>query len=133
METKGSIGSDVGRVKEQLDLLDQVFPGGIPATESLVRSRLRDLDDSDLRDRALDAFQTLSSDFGLDTLRAVPSQAKRDPVARRVKLMDVEDNMDLRRLAEVQQKDLDRMRRYHAAWLELVSPASDSPVEEADK
>jgi (p)ppGpp synthase/HD superfamily hydrolase len=62
------------------------------------------------------------------------ARAKSDPVARRAKLADVEDNMDLRRLGEVRQKDLDRLRRYHSAWLDLVSPPTTSaqPADETD-
>ena len=39
-----------------------------------------------------------------------------NPVARRVKLADLEDNMDLRRLKTVEQKDIDRLARYLSAW-----------------
>lgn len=47
-----------------------------------------------------------------------------DPIAARVKLYDLEDNMDLRRLDTISDKDTDRMKKYHAArdrilsWLE---------------
>ena len=37
-------------------------------------------------------------------------------LARRVKIADLEDNMDLRRLKVVTEKDLERQRRYHSAW-----------------
>ena len=42
-----------------------------------------------------------------------------DPLARQVKLMDLEDNMNLLRLEAVQDKDLERLRKYHQAWLLL--------------
>lgn len=38
-----------------------------------------------------------------------------DPLAVRVKLLDLEDNLDVRRLAEVGERDLERLARYHAA------------------
>ncbi len=38
------------------------------------------------------------------------------PVARRVKLADLEDNMDIRRLATLTDRDTERLRRYLAAW-----------------
>jgi (p)ppGpp synthase/HD superfamily hydrolase len=40
-------------------------------------------------------------------------------IARQVKLMDLEDNMNLLRLASVSDKDLERLRKYHRAWLTL--------------
>jgi len=39
------------------------------------------------------------------------------PVSRRVKLADLEDNMDLRRLAgELTERDFERLQRYRRAW-----------------
>ena len=38
------------------------------------------------------------------------------PLARRVKLADLEDNMDIRRLATLTARDAERLRRYLAAW-----------------
>lgn len=43
-------------------------------------------------------------------------RAARHPIARRVKLADIEDNLDLRRIAEPTDDDLARLRRYRAAW-----------------
>lgn len=42
-----------------------------------------------------------------------------NPVARKVKLADLEDNMDVRRLAAVEQKDFERMAKYLKAWKRL--------------
>jgi (p)ppGpp synthase/HD superfamily hydrolase len=39
-----------------------------------------------------------------------------NPLARQVKLADLEDNMDLRRIAELGEKDWERLQRYHRAW-----------------
>ena len=41
------------------------------------------------------------------------------PLARRVKLADLEDNMDVRRLTQVTPKDAERLARYRAAWARL--------------
>lgn len=43
-------------------------------------------------------------------------------LARRVKLADLEDNMDVRRLAAVTPKDAERLARYRAAWARLREP-----------
>lgn len=47
-----------------------------------------------------------------------------DPLASAVKRADLRDNMNLRRLPHLHDKDLDRMRRYHAAWRRLGGDAS---------
>ena len=41
------------------------------------------------------------------------------PIARRVKLADLEDNMDVRRLPEVTERDQARLNRYIKAWRNL--------------
>ena len=42
-----------------------------------------------------------------------------NPIATKVKLADLEDNMDMRRLSTVTEKDAQRLHRYHQAWLAL--------------
>jgi (p)ppGpp synthase/HD superfamily hydrolase len=43
-------------------------------------------------------------------------RCKSNAIARRVKLADLEDNLDLRRLDEVKAQDLERLNRYLKAW-----------------
>ena len=51
------------------------------------------------------------------------------PTARRVKIADIEDNMDLTRLDEVSESSLERQRKYHRAWshLRAIDDSSRSP------
>jgi len=46
-------------------------------------------------------------------------RASANPVARKVKIADIEDNMDVRRLTGIDQKDFERMTKYLAAWRRL--------------
>lgn len=46
-------------------------------------------------------------------------RARPNPLARQVKLADLEDNMDMRRISELTAKDIERLERYHAAWVTL--------------
>jgi (p)ppGpp synthase/HD superfamily hydrolase len=43
-------------------------------------------------------------------------RSARNPLGRRVKLADLEDNMDIRRLARVTEKDRARLNKYRRAW-----------------
>jgi (p)ppGpp synthase/HD superfamily hydrolase len=43
-------------------------------------------------------------------------RAKANPISRQVKLADLEDNMDIRRLSAVTLKDSKRLGRYRKAW-----------------
>jgi (p)ppGpp synthase/HD superfamily hydrolase len=42
-----------------------------------------------------------------------------NPLARRVKLADLEDNMDIRRMQAVTAKDAERLSKYLTAWQKL--------------
>lgn len=55
-----------------------------------------------------------------ESYEAFTERAGQNRLARKVKLADLEDNMDIRRYpAELSQKDKDRLARYHKAWLSL--------------
>jgi (p)ppGpp synthase/HD superfamily hydrolase len=47
-----------------------------------------------------------------ETYEQFIERAIANPIARRVKLADLEDNMDIRRLHEVSEKDRERLNRY---------------------
>jgi len=44
------------------------------------------------------------------------SRVQTSPSACRVKLADLEDNMDIRRIPDLGQDDLARLAKYHRAW-----------------
>jgi (p)ppGpp synthase/HD superfamily hydrolase len=44
-----------------------------------------------------------------------------DPVAMEVKIADLEDNSDIRRMKEVDEKAAERLKKYHKAWKRLVA------------
>lgn len=41
------------------------------------------------------------------------------PLATRVKLADLQHNMDIRRMSEMHERDLERLAKYHKAWRTL--------------
>ncbi len=49
-----------------------------------------------------------------------------NPLARRIKLADLEDNMDIRRMPQVKPEDLARLQRYLGAWRVLMANAAKS-------
>jgi (p)ppGpp synthase/HD superfamily hydrolase len=55
-----------------------------------------------------------------ETYEAFITRSQANPVSRRVKLADLEDNMDLRRLnEELTDRDVARLKRYRRAWAQL--------------
>ena len=47
------------------------------------------------------------------------NRAKLNPNGRKVNLADIEDNMDIKRISEPTEKDRERLKKYHRAWLRL--------------
>lgn len=68
----------------------------------------------------VDALECLTKRAGEDYLAFV-KRAKSNETARAVKLADLEDNMDLRRLPEINGHDLQRLEKYRRAWTLLTS------------
>jgi (p)ppGpp synthase/HD superfamily hydrolase len=54
-----------------------------------------------------------------ETYAEFVERARYNPVARKVKIADLEDNMDIRRLPEISDKSLQRLKMYHQAWSSL--------------
>ncbi len=48
-------------------------------------------------------------------------RAAKNPIARKVKKADLEDNIDLLRLREIKDRDIERMKKYHIAWNRIKS------------
>jgi (p)ppGpp synthase/HD superfamily hydrolase len=55
-----------------------------------------------------------------ETYEQFIQRIKPNALARRVKLADLLDNMDIRRAGLLQEKDLERLQRYQNAWFELT-------------
>jgi len=60
-----------------------------------------------------------------ETYEVFVERSAAQPLARRVKLADLADNMDVRRFSgDLSAKDLARLNRYRRAWNRLTSEAS---------
>jgi (p)ppGpp synthase/HD superfamily hydrolase len=55
-----------------------------------------------------------------------------NPLARQVKIADLEHNMDVRRLESLTSNDLGRIAKYHRSWLELRKQNCGSTRQPAD-
>jgi len=63
----------------------------------------------------LSALECVTKKEG-EEYEAFVKRSARDPIARRVKLADLEDNMDLRRMPQLTDQDLPRLQKYVKAW-----------------
>jgi (p)ppGpp synthase/HD superfamily hydrolase len=82
---------------------------------------LSDLREAGFPPRVLEAVELLTHDKETPYEEYV-QRIKPHPLARKVKLADLEDNSNLRRLAKLEEKDLERVKKYHRAWVILTSP-----------
>ena len=55
-----------------------------------------------------------------ETYKEFAERAQQNPIARQVKIADLEDNMDIKRYKHLTEKDQKRLAKYHAAWLKLA-------------
>ena len=63
----------------------------------------------------VEAVQYLTKKEGEEYLELV-ARAKQNRLAAKVKIADIEDNIDLLRMASVDEADLARIKKYHSAW-----------------
>ena len=80
----------------------------------------KDLLNAGLSKHIVDAIvmRTRTGDIGyMDYVKKVSS----NPLAKEVKLADLQHNMDLRRISTLTEKDLDRTRKYQIAYHYLIN------------
>lgn len=63
----------------------------------------------------VDAVLSVSRKIGEDYFEFI-QRYKANPIGRRVKICDLEDNMDITRLKELTEKDIERLKKYHKAY-----------------
>lgn len=62
----------------------------------------------------VDAVLSVSRNKGEDYFDFI-HRSKANPIGRRVKMADLKDNMDITRLNELTDKDIERLKKYHQA------------------
>ena len=70
-------------------------------------------------EEVLQAVECLTHRLG-ESYDEFVARVQTNAIARQVKLADLEDNMNIRRLAEITPKDLARLEKYHRAWRTLT-------------
>ena len=81
---------------------------------------LQDLINDGYPPQVVEAIDALSHRPG-ESYAAFIERLKPNPLARRVKIADIEDNIDPRRLSVLHEKDFERLKRYRQAWEILTS------------
>lgn len=84
---------------------------------------LDDLRAAGFPENVLETVRLLTHEEGISYEDYV-RRLKPNAMARRIKLADLEENSDIRRLSGIEEKDLERLRRYHRAW-QILQPTAD--------
>lgn len=71
-------------------------------------------------DEVLEAVDCLTRRGG-ENYQEFVGRVQTNPIARQVKIADLEDNMNIRRINQLGAKDLERLEKYHQAWCALTS------------
>ena len=87
-------------------LHDTVEDGGIAAEYLLMRGFPQNI---------VNAILAVSRREGEDYFDFI-QRCKANPIGRAVKIHDLEDNMDITRLNELTDKDIERLKKYHKAY-----------------
>ena len=80
---------------------------------------IQDLKEKGFSRDVLDAVDCLTRRQD-ETYDAFIERCKTNPIAMRVKIADLEDNMDIRRFDKLQAEDLERLNKYLKAWRGLT-------------
>jgi len=75
---------------------------------------LNTLKENGFSDNIISAIECLTKRDNEDYLHFV-NRVKKNQLARKVKIEDIKDNMDLKRLNSITDKDLERITKYHKA------------------
>lgn len=110
----GTMSNDAERV---VALLHDVLEDSSYTAEDLLEEGIS----SEIVDAVIALTKTLDSKGVPITYEKYLIQVKSNPLACRVKLADLEDNMDLSRLNTVTEKDLKRREKYQRAAIYLSS------------
>src|SRR5687768_12545105 len=70
-------------------------------------------------DEVLEAVECLTHKTG-ESYEEFIGRVQKNPVAQQVKIADLEDNMNILRIGRINQKDLQRLEKYHRAWCLLT-------------
>ena len=80
---------------------------------------LERLREAGFSDEVLEAVDCLTHREG-ESYQQFVERVRTNPIARQVKIADLEDNMNVRRINQLGPRDLERLEKYHRAWCVLT-------------
>ena len=87
-----------------------------------------DLRERGYPDEVIEALRHVTKQDG-EPYQEFAERAGQHPVARQIKIADLEDNMDVTRLDEISEEDANRLAKYRRAHRHLIEDGSAESVE----
>jgi (p)ppGpp synthase/HD superfamily hydrolase len=82
--------------------------------------KIEDLKKKGFPENILNAVDCMTKREG-EAYEAYMARAKSNPISLKVKIADLEDNMDMRRITKITEKDVERLNKYRKYWEEMVN------------
>jgi (p)ppGpp synthase/HD superfamily hydrolase len=105
----------MSRMRSEMTMMAAILHDVIEDTPAT----LDDLREAGYPEAVVEAVDCLTRRAG-EPYDAFIERIKPNALAREVKLADLEDNMDIRRLVTLGERDIERLKRYQQAWHELT-------------
>ena len=103
------------RMRSEVEMMVAILHDVVEDTQHT----LLDLRQAGYSEQVLEAVDCLTRKDG-ETYEEFIERVRQNSLARRVKIADLEDNMDIRRISDPQARDWERLKRYRRAWRDLT-------------
>lgn len=103
------------RIMQSVDTIDEKLVAILHDTMEDCGTTEHDLKNIDMPENVIEAVKVLTKERKEDYFKYI-KRVKKNPLARRVKIADLEDNMNLRRIKNLTEKDFERFKKYQKAY-----------------
>jgi (p)ppGpp synthase/HD superfamily hydrolase len=118
------------RLKSEAEMMTAVLHDVVEDTRENseeTKWTIEKLRDKGFPEEVLEAVESVTNRHG-ESYEEFIERAGKNPIARRVKIVDLEDNMNLLRLGELKPEDLARLEKYHRSWRLLTAEKSNFEI-----
>ena len=105
------------RMKTEAEMMTAILHDVVEDSNDWTIEKLRD---AGFPEEVLEAVEGVTNREG-ESYEQFIERAGQNPIARQVKIADLEDNMNIHRIKEIKPKDLVRLEKYHKSWQKLTA------------
>ncbi len=106
------------RLKTEAEMITAILHDVVEDTDWTIEK----LRENGFSEEVLEAVECVTNREG-ESYEQFIERAGKNPIARQVKIADLEDNMNIQRIGEISPKDLERLEKYHKSWSVLTKSA----------